>query len=117
MYHELGVKTGHNKKYFQGQGSAKGGPSRPNYRNNKNKSVFNKACNSCSWKCRVTSAPITAHVMVSLDHRKLQKQCTPWGCGPLKGAKSAQKAHQGSETKTRRLLGGAEENSVSTDEW
>ena len=34
--------------------------------------------------------------------------------GPLKGAVSAQKALQGSETETRELLGGTEENSVST---
>ena len=33
--------------------------------------------------------------------------------GPLKGAVSAQKALQGSETETRELLGGMEENSVS----
>ena len=33
--------------------------------------------------------------------------------GPLKGAVSAQKALQGSETETRELLGGTEENSVS----
>ena len=32
--------------------------------------------------------------------------------GPLKGAVSAQKALQGSETETRELLGGMEENSV-----
>ena len=36
--------------------------------------------------------------------------------GPLKGAVSAQKAFQGSETKTTELLGGTEENSVSPDE-
>ena len=38
-----------------------------------------------------------------------------WGWGPLKGAVSAQKAFQGSETETRELLGGTgtEENSVS----
>ena len=34
------------------------------------------------------------------------------GGGPLKGAVSAQKALQGSETETRELLGGTEENSV-----
>ena len=33
--------------------------------------------------------------------------------GPLKGAVSAQKALQGSETETRELLGGTEENSDS----
>ena len=33
--------------------------------------------------------------------------------GPLKGAVSAQKALQGSETETRELLGGTAENSVS----
>ena len=33
--------------------------------------------------------------------------------GPLKGAVSAQKAVEGSETETRELLGGTEENSVS----
>ena len=33
--------------------------------------------------------------------------------GPLKGAVSAQKALQGSETEPRELLGGTEENSVS----
>ena len=33
--------------------------------------------------------------------------------GPLKGAVSAQKALRGSETETRELLGGTEENSVS----
>ena len=32
---------------------------------------------------------------------------------PLKGAVSAQKALRGSETETRELLGGTEENSVS----
>ena len=32
--------------------------------------------------------------------------------GPLKGAVSAQKALQGSETETRELLGGTEANSV-----
>ena len=37
--------------------------------------------------------------------------------GPLKSAMSAQKALQGSDTETRELLGGMEENSVSpTDE-
>ena len=35
---------------------------------------------------------------------------------PLKGAVSAQKALRGSETETRELLGGTEENSVSPDE-
>ena len=34
--------------------------------------------------------------------------------GPLKGAVSAQKALQGSETETRELLGGTENNSVSS---
>ena len=33
--------------------------------------------------------------------------------GPLKGSVSAQKALQGSEKETRRLLGGTEDNSVS----
>ena len=33
--------------------------------------------------------------------------------GPFKGAVSAQKALQGSETETRELLGGTEENIVS----
>ena len=33
--------------------------------------------------------------------------------GPEKGAMSAQKALRGSETETRELLGGTEENSVS----
>ena len=33
--------------------------------------------------------------------------------GPFKGAVSAQKAIQGSETETRELLGGTTENSVS----
>ena len=33
--------------------------------------------------------------------------------GPLKGAVSARKAHQCSETETRELLGGSTENSVS----
>ena len=33
--------------------------------------------------------------------------------GPLKGAKSAKKALQGSKTETRELLEGTEENSVS----
>ena len=33
--------------------------------------------------------------------------------GPLKGAVSAQKGLRGSETETRELLGGTEENSVS----
>ena len=33
--------------------------------------------------------------------------------GPEKGAVSAQKALRGSETETRELLGGTEENSVS----
>ena len=34
--------------------------------------------------------------------------------GPLKGTVSAQKALQGSQTETRELQGGTEENSVST---
>ena len=33
--------------------------------------------------------------------------------GPLKGAVSAQKALQGSETETRELLGGTEEKSIA----
>ena len=39
--------------------------------------------------------------------------CHGVSLGPLKAALSAQKALQGSETETRELLGGTEENSVS----
>ena len=55
--------------------------------------------------------PIKAHLKVSMylcpeaTHEASQ--------GPLKGAVSAQKAIQGSETKTRELLGGTEEITVS----
>ena len=34
--------------------------------------------------------------------------------GPMKGSVSTQNAHQGSENKTRKLLGGTEEKNVST---
>ena len=49
--------------------------------------------------------PIKIFVVPEATHKASQ--------GPLKGAVSAQKALQGSETETRELLGGVEEKSVS----
>ena len=47
---------------------------------------------------------------------RLQKQRTTQDLGPLKGAMSAQKVLQGSETETRELLGGMKEYCVLPDE-
>ena len=54
-------------------------------------------------------APSVAHLTVSLYLCSSGSKAR----GPEKGAVSAQKALRGSETETRELLGGTEENSVS----
>ena len=98
-------------------GVAKGGLAPPtNIWNNKNKGVFYKrkikVCVSCSQGCPWTSAPSTAHLTnpcISVLSEATHKVSR----GPLKDFVSVKKALQASETKTRELLGGSEENSVS----
>ena len=70
---------------------------------------------SCSWRCPGTFALSAAHLAASLSFL-----CS-YGCNALgksralegRGAMSAQKALQGSETVMRELLGGMREKSVS----
>ena len=60
-----------------------------------------------SWDLR----PYTAHLTVRIS--VVPEATHDASRGPEKGAVSAQKALRGSETETRELLGGTEENSVS----
>ena len=63
--------------------------------------THNKVCVSRSWRCPGTSAPSSAHMAAS---RYLNSSESNVRGGLLKGTVSAQKALQGSETKTRKLL-------------
>ena len=73
-----------------------------------------KVCISCSWRWTETSPPSAPHLMVFLYLCSFRKKRMRRGCGPLKGVLSPHKALQGFETKTRELMGGTEDNNVSS---
>ena len=65
-----------------------------------------KVCVSCCLRCPGTSAPRAAHLCPCIS--EVLEATHKASRGPLKGAVSALKALQGSETETRELLGGTE---------
>ena len=70
-------------------------------------------CSRFSWQCRGTSAPSATHLTVSLDLCRIRGKRTRRVEGLWrKGTLSAQKALQGSETKTRKLLRGTKESYI-----
>ena len=79
-----------------------GGP--PDIWNNKKKCFFTKriikVCFSCSWECSGTFVPSLPHLRCAC-FPVVSEATLKANPGPLKGAESAQKALQGSETETR----------------
>ena len=99
----------------QKQGGRKRGPGPSKFREQKEVRFQKmKVYVNCSWLLRLSQQTwLCPYISVVPEAMHEASQ------GPLKGAISAQKAHQGSETETRELLGGTTENSISPtrDHW
>ena len=79
------------------------------------KCIFNNQglCASFFWRCPGNSAPSVEHLQCPCISEVLEARHEE-SRGPLKGAVPGQKSPSRIETETRELLGGTEENSVSS---
>ena len=102
----------------RGAGGGQLGPGPPQY--NQNKCIFNKPTikvyKSCSCRCPGTSSLLHAGATPTMSFYLCNSRsnvCVVSRLRAMNDAESAQKALQGSDTKTRDFLGGTEEKRVS----